>query len=299
MIRLGETDYRLCLLDTNAVSEMVKRPKTLRHFLTWALGVSPKFIPCFSLFTILELRRSNAVYAQFIEGFGPLPCMILKSHEQLLEEEVRLYPDPSAIDPTLLGFSGPLGGDGNDLRKVLPHAFGTRPILEHERAWNDGQDEIVQGIGSLVANFPPEGDTYTAGEIRLFLEVTALQQLVMRAPGFAEQIIGNDEVFDVDAFPSLKATGYTVFHKFYSDRTRKPTRSDAFDIIIAAATPYVEAIIQAAAERFHRAEAKLGKAREELRAAMAAAHDEGVPTARLAREAGISRPTAHEWLKRR
>jgi hypothetical protein len=44
-------------------------------------------------------------------------------------------------------------------------------------------------------------------------------------------------------FPSLKATGYTVFHKFYSDRTRKPTRSDAFDIIISAATPYVDAIV--------------------------------------------------------
>jgi hypothetical protein len=243
MIRLGETDYRLCLLDTNAVSEMAKRPKTLRHFLTWALEVPPVFIPCFSLFTILELRRSNAVYAQFIEAFGPLPCMILKSHEQLLEEEVRLYPDPSAIDPTLLGFSGPLGGDGNDLRKVLPHAFGTRPIQEQERAWNDGQDEIVEGIGSLVANFPAGGDTYTPSELRAFLQMAGLEQLFWRAPGFAENIVGRGDTVEIDAFPSLKASLYTVFHKFYSDRTRKPTRSDAFDIIIAAATPYVEAVI--------------------------------------------------------
>jgi hypothetical protein len=88
--------------------------------------------------------------------------MILKSHEQLLEEEIRFYPDPSAIDPTLLGFSGGLGGDGNDLRKVLPHAFGTRSIRKQERKWNDGRDEIVQGISSLVANFPAEGDRYNA-----------------------------------------------------------------------------------------------------------------------------------------
>jgi DNA-directed RNA polymerase specialized sigma24 family protein len=53
------------------------------------------------------------------------------------------------------------------------------------------------------------------------------------------------------------------------------------------------------AERFHRAEQELAAAREELRAAMAAAREEGVPIARLAREAGISRPTAHEWLKQR
>jgi len=51
------------------------------------------------------------------------------------------------------------------------------------------------------------------------------------------------------------------------------------------------------AERFHRAEQDLVVARDELRAAMAAARDEGVPIARLAREAGVSRPTAHEWLK--
>jgi predicted nucleic acid-binding Zn-ribbon protein len=51
------------------------------------------------------------------------------------------------------------------------------------------------------------------------------------------------------------------------------------------------------AERFHRAEQELAAAREELRAAMAAAREEGVPIARLARE--ISRPTAHEWLKQR
>jgi DNA-directed RNA polymerase specialized sigma24 family protein len=53
------------------------------------------------------------------------------------------------------------------------------------------------------------------------------------------------------------------------------------------------------AERFHRAEQDLARARDELRSAMAAAREEGVPIARLAREAGVSRPTAHEWLKQR
>jgi hypothetical protein len=55
-------------------------------------------------------------------------------------------------------------------------------------------------------------------------------------------MVMNGEVVDIDAFPSLKATLYTVFHKFYADRARRPSRSDAFDIIISAATPYVEAI---------------------------------------------------------
>lgn len=61
--------------------------------------------------------------------------------------------------------------------------------------------------------------------------------------------MGSDAIRDVSA--SLKATALTVFHKFYADRTRKPSQSDAFDIVISAATPYVDAIVTEA----HQAEA--------------------------------------------
>jgi AcrR family transcriptional regulator len=57
--------------------------------------------------------------------------------------------------------------------------------------------------------------------------------------------------------------------------------------------------VREAAERYHGAEQELAETKEQLRAAMAAASAEGVPTARIAREAGVSRPTAHEWLKQR
>jgi AcrR family transcriptional regulator len=53
------------------------------------------------------------------------------------------------------------------------------------------------------------------------------------------------------------------------------------------------------AERFHRREKELEQARQDLIAAMRAAYEEGVPIARIAREAGVSRPTAYDWLKRR
>jgi AcrR family transcriptional regulator len=52
------------------------------------------------------------------------------------------------------------------------------------------------------------------------------------------------------------------------------------------------------ADRLHRREKELGQARQDLIAAMRAAYDEGVPIARIAREAGITRPTAYDWLTR-
>jgi len=172
-----------------------------------------------------------------------LPCMLMKSHEQLLEEEVRCYPDPSRIDPTLLAFSV-LGGEGMDLVRVLDKTSEDEFFRGKEKYWNDGAQEIVEGIASLVANFPPDGDSYTRDEVRQFVEITGFSQIAMRQNDFAKQTVESmNRAVGIDAFPSVKGTTYAVWHKFYADQDRHWTRSDAFDIIIASAVPYVDAII--------------------------------------------------------
>jgi hypothetical protein len=242
VITINGNDYRLVLLDTNALSEFAKQGDSFRHFLTWS-GAQPMFVPCFSLFSVLEMRRRPDVYGRFKELFRVWPCMLVKSHEQLLEDEVRCYPDPSGIDPTLLGFSM-LGGEGMDLARVLDTASEDQSFRGQETYWNDGAQDIVEGIASLVANFPPDGDTYTRDEVRHFVEMAGFSQVVMRQLDFAKQMVEiENEAVSIGAFPSVKATTYAVWHKFYADRNRRWTRSDAFDIIIASAIPYVDAVV--------------------------------------------------------
>jgi hypothetical protein len=242
VITINGDDYRLVLLDTNALSEFAKQGESFHHFLTWS-SAQPMFVPCFSLFSVLEMRRRPDVYGRFKELFRVWPCMLVKSHEQLLEDEVRCYPDPSGIDPTLLGFSM-LGGEGMDLTRVLDTASADRSFRGREKYWNDGAQDIVEGIASLVANFPPDGDTYSRDEVRHFVEIAGFSQVAMRQFDFAKQMVEIDnEAVSIGAFPSVKATTYAVWHKFYADRDRKWTRSDAFDIIIASAIPYVDAVV--------------------------------------------------------
>lgn len=242
MITINGNDYRLVLLDTNALSEFAKQGDSFRHFLTWS-GAEPMLVPCFSLFSVLEMRRRSDVYGRFKELFRVMPCMLVKSHEQLLDDEVRCYPDPSGIDPTLLGFSL-LGGEGMDLGRVLDTASEDEFVRGREKYWNDGAQDIVEGIASLVANFPPDGDTYTRDEVRHFVEVAGFSQVAMRQLDFAKQMVEiENEAVSIGAFPSVKATTYAVWHKFYADRDRKWTRSDAFDIIISSAIPYVDAVV--------------------------------------------------------
>jgi len=49
VLTINGTDYRLVLLDTNALSEFPTQGESLRHFLTWS-GAEPMFV----LFSVLE-----------------------------------------------------------------------------------------------------------------------------------------------------------------------------------------------------------------------------------------------------
>src|SRR5215217_6454008 len=77
MITLNGNTYKLCLIDTNAASEMVKRPDPImRHFFE---AIKPnEYIPCFSVFTILELREREDIYKRFLETFSIFPVLFLR-----------------------------------------------------------------------------------------------------------------------------------------------------------------------------------------------------------------------------
>jgi hypothetical protein len=113
-----------------------------------------------------------------------------------------------------------------------------------EEEWNKAGPEIVDGMVSLVQNYRPAGATYTPEETRQFVSMASLQQLAYHDHvELIQRVHGDGEAVDMDAFPTLKAMTYTVFHKFYADHNRKSSNSDAFDVLIAALLPYVEAFI--------------------------------------------------------
>jgi len=255
VLRLGQTAYPLCLLDTMAVSEMVKRPTgAMRHFYEWAHSANPMFVPCFTIYTLMEIRRKPELFERFVEQFSPLPCLMIKGYAQLLDDEVAAYPDPTGVDPCAIAFT-PIGGEGNKLTN-LPYLLDLPQHATQERHWNEAVAEIVEGMVSLVPNFPPESHAYTRDEVRYFVRTASYSQLIFHAESFVQQMIESGYEIDMDAFPTLKAMTYTVFYKFYSDANRQPRQSDAFDVLIAAALPYVEAFITEA----HQADA-LNKAR--------------------------------------
>lgn len=241
MITLNGHIYKLCLIDTNVVSEMMKRPDpVMRHFFE-RMPLS-EYIPCFSLFTILELREREDVYQRFLEMFSKFPCCILKNLDLLFKDELTAYPDPSKVSPILVASSGGLAPKNHKLADILNLAFSMPEIKANANKWNSGKGDVLEGILSLVKNYPPKGKKYTAKEIREFIEAAGFQQIAIRALDFAQKIVQQGESVMVDSFPSIKMTGFVVFYKFYSDQ-RRPIESDTFDIIIASVLPYVDTVI--------------------------------------------------------
>ena len=243
MVTINGNTYGVCLLDTNALSEFVRRPtQDFRHFLDWEPG-GLTLIPSFSLFSVIELRRRPSLYREFLTLFNDFPCVILKGHEQLLEEEVAAYPNPASIDPLLVALPGRTVPSELRLLDLLDRHFTSAEGAAQERKWLDGAKPIVDGMTELVANYPPDGRTYTPREVRTFVEIAGFSQIAMRAGDFARRTVEAGNAVDIDAFPSIKFTAFTVFYKFYVDGRRAPATSDAFDVMISSPTPYVDAVV--------------------------------------------------------
>ncbi|MFA5837003.1 MAG: hypothetical protein WC837_08625 [Bellilinea sp.] len=220
---------------------MVKRPDPImRHFFE---AIKPnEYIPCFSIFTILELRERDDVYKRFLETFSVFPFLILKSLDQLFQDEITAYPDHKKVSPILISSPGILAPKNQKLADILTLAFDMPEIQKLANKWISEKGSILKGILSLVKNYPPKNKKYTPQEIRSFIEIAGFQQVAYRAYNFAQQVVKEGKPAMVDSFPSIKMTAFTVFYKFYTDE-RRPQESDPFDIIISSVLPYVDTVI--------------------------------------------------------
>jgi hypothetical protein len=241
MISINGNTYKLCLIDTNAISEILKQPDPkMRRYLE--LLKPSEYIPCFSLFTILELRQRDTLYKRFLETFSIIPCIILKSLDQLFQEELSVYPDFNKVSPILISSPGILATKNQKFADILNLAFSKPEVQVLESKWNSEKGSILDGILNLVKNYPPRSSKYTADEIRFFVEIAGFQQIAYRAFKFTQRLVKEGETVIVDSFPSIKITVFTVFYKFYTDK-RRPQESDSFDIIISSTLPYVDTVI--------------------------------------------------------
>lgn len=242
MRKLNERSYKLALLDTNIVSEILKNPKTIgKDFLQFILSGS--VAPCISIWTILEIRRIQAIYDSFLDFFSVFPFFLTRTPLHVFEDEMKQYPNCHQVEPIQFSFSL-LNKDKNaHLRNFMNNLFDDDDVKNSEQLWNgEWRNQVLQSILSLKPNFKPQGKYYTATDAIRFIQKGVTQYVTAQNPAWAKKIIDQSKWIDVNAFPSVKMAFYTVFYRFYAEN-RKPEPQDIFDILITNVTPYMDVII--------------------------------------------------------
>ena len=240
MINLNGSDYRLCMLDTNAMSEL------LIDFPNWfsyleSTFTHPPIVISISVFTLIELRSRKELFDKYVEVFSVIPSVVLDSHESILAKEIDNYERKETIQPVVIAPST-LGDKNLSPSERIESVLEKSGFISRSKYWKGGAESILDGMLSLKSNFPPKGKSYTKSEEETFVENASIKQIGMRARSFAKKILDGQMEFHLDRFPSVITTSHVVFNKFYRT-TRKPHVSDVFDLIISAVLPYVDIFV--------------------------------------------------------
>lgn len=240
MLEINGNKYNLCLLDTNALSNLLKSPENWIKHIDNKFDIS-KTILCYSIFTLSELWYIPDLFKIYLDFFSTFPSAVLDGHESILVKEIQNYHDPKIINPIVLApFS--LNGTNMSPKERLKYVLKNSHFISRTKYWKDSQKEVLDGIISLKKNYPPEKKAYTKNEIESFCLITGMSQVGLRDRNFANIIVNQKKTINLDLFPSIKATSYVVFYKFYPDN-RNPEPSDVFDILISSLLPYVDFFI--------------------------------------------------------
>lgn len=241
MVEINGKQYKLCLLDTNAISEMIKNhddefPKYFNNLFREG------FIPSFSLFSIIELQQKPNLFSTFLDIFSVFPSVILKGHNQILDEEIQNYPQHQKISPLLLSLVAIKPFETLSKRQTVAKLFESEPFSSYSKKYVANRNKDLNKMIANAQTYLAASGKYSKTEIWLYMQLFVLQQLLLQKQSFVEMRGGRDAI-DVNAFPSLLMMAYSIFYKFYEDRLRKPSESDVFDIVISALVPYADAFI--------------------------------------------------------
>lgn len=109
MIEFNGTTYSLCLLDTNVVSEIVKRPREVGLRFLERFGYGPRegfpLFPVVSPYTVAEVLQRGDVTERFAEVFGALPLGVLHNWDSLWRMEVECYHTGERVPPLMSSIS--------------------------------------------------------------------------------------------------------------------------------------------------------------------------------------------------
>lgn len=217
------TVYKLCLLDTNIVSDCLKnRDGEGRNLLQYY--ISKGHAPCFTFHTLVELRRRSDLFHSFLHTFSAIPWFLMKPWG-LVELEEADGAIGAMLSPILNSFSTS-GSDSSYDAKYFFEQYETDASLKNiEDTWRSEEEyglEVLEKLGGVFGHSCREANAHDA---QRFLEFGSAR--LLRRP----------EV-PLDSRPSAKTYLFSIYYRLFGPKELKP--GEMTDVRIAALAPYVD-----------------------------------------------------------
>lgn len=237
--------YKLCLLDTNALSEIVKYPTVVGR------GYIERFpptmyVPCFTVYNLIELRRNADVFQKFTKFFSIYPSFITQPFQVILDAEVRSG-GRSSVNSILFRAFTPFGPDASfNLESFIADLFTASKIAQLELGWRTRNQSVLNTWLMNKANFNPDASIPNAADADRFVNDATVDTLCQLYPHVVQTSIINDSIPQSLRFPSIQIMLYSQYYRIF-DPTWTANDQEVTDVCIAASAPYVDAIVT---ERF-------------------------------------------------
>ncbi len=233
--------YKLCLLDTNALSEIVKRPSNEGRGFVEQFPPS-EFVPCFSVYNLFELRRQPEVFHKFIKFFGIYPSFISKPFQDILKAEIAANGRAKVNDILLCAFTS-LGHDSSDqLDKFIDRLFRMPPITKLESEWRKNDQVVLNSWQTNKVNFTPTRSVQNARDAKQFVHDGCIDTLCQLHPDLVQASINANNISLLQSFPSMQMMLYSQYYRIF-DPTWISNDQEVTDVCISACVPYVDAVV--------------------------------------------------------
>lgn len=195
------TTYKLILLDTNIISEILKNNSIKKAFL---LKFGPaEYAVCFTIYNVIEIRRRKDLFDLFIEFFSFYPSFILKPHNQIITEEL-IYGEIKSESILLNAFSKFGKSKAYDFKFFFDHLFDDKEIKKAESEWRKNEQSILKVWISTKKNFVTTSDSTNSKDSDRYIDEAGIQSLIQQFPDWVKFELDAGRVPKIDHFHLLR-----------------------------------------------------------------------------------------------
>lgn len=181
-----------------------------------------------------ELSDAGRLHGDLNALLTAVPTVIARTMEDILDEEVRHYPQ--------VGQANIIGGYLNEffLTDRLEEFLASHELASARASQRQMSLQITRRLDELKANFPPREDgTYGEDQADEFIWAYVLQWLGQLHPAFLTQFRDDASKLSLETFLSVSTLGSVIFYKYYI-HGKTPSPSDFGDLLHLYLIPYCE-----------------------------------------------------------